>query len=873
MFFISIVTFILIEVSGNRLKDLSEENWTLENEVLNISLPINIPGSVHTALWESGVISDPYVGYRDSEYSWIADREWMFTTNFFVQHNDLKCKTIVMKFDVVDTIADIILNNEVIAHTDNMFVQLLIDVTKYIQEKNVLVVHFYSSTKYIDNKYEEYVKDYGYKVPPVVTPDVQHGRNHPNFIRKEQCSYSWDWGPSLPTIGLSGDVVLEFTDVATINNIMIHTVVKEKKSWSVKMEVILYSSASTKAIILYGFDNYQKEMNLSLNTGVQKIVLDDIKVPFDQVERWWPRGYGTQTLYNAYVKLIDVDSLESSSKHIQFGFRTVKLIQDKKGLKDGLNFYFEINDEAIFLKGANWIPADSFQERVSSTVLERLLNNTVDGNMNALRVWGGGIYEQERFYELADKLGIVIWQDLMFAVALYPVNKEFLQSVSEEIQYQVHRLQHHPSIIAWSGNNENEAAIAQTWWDEVKTNKQRLESDYRKLYVETIKPIIELEDWNRPFIVSSPSNGKESEKENYISKNPQDELYGDVHYYNYKDDCWNSSIFPKPRFASEYGYQSYPSYITLSSIANENELKWNSTLMYYKQHHAKGNEEIENFIQMHYNLPSTLSTSNQYFSDMIYLSQIVQATCIKYESEHYRRLQGNLVGSSGNTMGALYWQLNDIWQGPSWSSIEYGGRWKMLHYYVKKFFDSSAVSGYIDSDNLMVYTSFDHPRDIPVMRVNISVRHWDSFHPTWSKFVMVKEYKEANLVYKESIATICPSKQCFVTLELQEDDLQGVHSISHVFIGSFNTFKLKDPQLKITTVKKLSDIDFEINVHAVLPAAFLWLETVVDGHFSDNGFIMYEETINVTFKSLSSISLGALTKSLTIKSLYDLYKV
>lgn len=224
-------------------------------------------------------------------------------------------------------------------------------------------------------------------------------------------------------------------------------------------------------------------------------------------------------------------------------------------------------------------------------------------------------------------------------------------------------------------------------------------------------------------------------------------------------------------------------------------------------------------------------------------------------------------------MGALYWQLNDIWQGPSWSSIEYGGRWKMLHYYVKKFFDSSAVSGYIDSDNLMVYTLFDHPRDIPVMRVNISVRHWDSFHPTWSKFVMVKEYKEANLVYKESIATICPSKQCFVTLELQEDDLQGVHSISHVFIGSFNTFKLKDPQLKITTVKKLSDIDFEINVHAVLPAAFLWLETVVDGHFSDNGFIMYEETINVTFKSLSSISLGALTKSLTIKSLYDLYKV
>ena len=421
----------------------------------------------------------------------------------------------------------------------------------------------------------------------------------------------------------------------------------------------------TKLSVNFGFGKYwQKSQVVVRNDGNKSSnsYLGAIKVGKEAIELWWPRGYGKQKLYHASVEIEDPVSDRTIKKSVKFGFRTVKLVQKPINGSEGLSFYFTINSKPIFLKGANWIPADSFKDRVSVSTLKGLLTATVDANMNTLRVWGGGIYEPNEFYTLADEMGILIWQDLMFAVALYPVNKDFLRSVESEMLSQLHRLQHHPSIIAWSGNNENEAAIAQSWWDDVTKNRARLVGDYKELYSETIRPIFVTKDRTRPFILSSPSNGDHYKAGEVIAANPQSPNYGDVHYYNYKGDCWDPSIFPKARFASEYGYQSYPSFLTMSEVGKGDDLTWDSSLMRHRQHHANGNAEIYKFIGQHYDIPKTNNTQAQFYL-MIYLSQIVQATCIKYETEHYRRLQGNVVDGEGFTMGALYWQLNDIWQG------------------------------------------------------------------------------------------------------------------------------------------------------------------------------------------------------------------
>ncbi|XP_057313763.1 beta-mannosidase-like [Hydractinia symbiolongicarpus] len=858
----------------NEKINLSDNAWSINCYGLNISIPANVPGSVYTALIDNEIIKDPYFGKRDDTYAWIADKSWSYRTEFKVIRSNLKKHSRIV-FYGVDTVADILLNKNLLGKTDNMFSTYSFYITPYLKEENFLEIHFTSPTLYAKNRSENYYLKHGYNVPPQFLPKVQHGRNHQNFIRKEQCSFSWDWGPSFPTIGIWKDVVLEFAEEVVLDDMLVHTIYhNDKQIWNVMFEVTMESYIDEEMVFSYGFDVFKQTQKIKVKTGVQKITLDIMSIPKYMISLWWPNGYGNQTLYRASIVVIHPYNLHSVWNDKKFGFRTVELVQEPIEHSNGLSFYFKINGRPIFLKGANWIPADAFQERVSFVVLENLFKSSVDANINTLRVWGGGVYEQERFYELADELGIVIWQDLMFAVALYPVNEKFLESVQKEIITQVRRLQHHPSIIAWSGNNENEAAIAQTWWDGVKTNRKQLVKDYVKLYVETIEPIIKREDWTRPFITSSPSNGLESKKVGYIAKDPQNPLYGDVHFYDYGNDCWNSSMFPNPRFASEYGYQSYPSFITMSQVATTDDLKWNSSLMFHRQHHANGNEEMENFIKLHYNLP-TLSNEQQYFWYMIYLSQIVQATCVKYESEHYRRLQGNLVNGTGHTMGALYWQLNDIWQAPSWSSIEYGGRWKMLHYYAQQFFKPVSITGHVENGKLKVYRVTDHPSDALNLVLSVKVYKWDDFDVIWMKNADVVESEKASmLIFEDDVESLCNDLKCFVKLQLRYQNKEDIISESDVFLSSFSKLTLNDPNIKIVSLSQLTKLEYKINLKCDYPAAFVWLETTVGGRFSNNGFIMAEQNTSVVFYGWknSFVSVNTLASTIKVISLYDAYR-
>uniref|UniRef100_A0A6G1SGI4 beta-mannosidase n=1 Tax=Aceria tosichella TaxID=561515 RepID=A0A6G1SGI4_9ACAR len=389
-----------------------------------------------------------------------------------------------------------------------------------------------------------------------------------------------------------------------------------------------------------------------------------------------------------------------SEKEIWFGFRTIELIQEpitRGNVDDGLTFNFRINGVDIFAMGSNWIPASVLPENSNDLEYIRyLLQSAKDANMNMLRVWGGGIYESDEFYRMADELGIMIWHDFMFACALYPVDDNFLASVRLEIEQQVQRLQYHPSIVLWAGNNENEMAIAGPWWPEVIVWNKKMRENYYKLYTETIRPIVQVLDPTRPYVESSPSNGLMSETQpNTISRHPNDNKYGDVHHYDYLMDSFDWTVYPSTRFASEYGFQSYPSFNALTSISLPSDWKYPLTSnILHRQHRLTGETEMKLQIKVHFN--EIKSGGVDKFKSFIYLSQLTQAIAIKTETEFYRRNRFIDPDTKlGKTMGALYWQLNDVWQAPTWSSIEYGGKWKMLHYFARRFFFPIQVMPYI----------------------------------------------------------------------------------------------------------------------------------------------------------------------------------
>lgn len=399
------------------------------------------------------------------------------------------------------------------------------------------------------------------------------------------------------------------------------------------------------------------------------------------VKLWWPNGYGTQSLYALQVKWEDTRINEVASKNraylqagrtVYIGFRTIELVQEKmlsiveEQVVHGLSFYFKVNDVPIFMKGSNWIPSHILPEKsYEPAKVKELLQAARDANMNMLRVWGGGLYESNYFYSLADEYGILIWQDMMFACAMYPSGSDFLDNVRLETKHQVRRLQHHPSIAIFATNNENEVALRQDWYG-TQSHFQEFAEDYRKLYVETVTDEINKNDPSREVLTSSPSNGNyDGDREYGIGIDPQNPHFGDVHFYVVDQNAWKPTTFHWSRFISEYGFQSFPS--GWSSVLREGD---NLTqLIDHRQHHPLRSQPIkfliEENLKVDYNaLP---------WDEKIYLSQLSQAIAIKTETEFYRTGRWSFM----NTMGALYWQLNDVWVAPSWSSIEYNGNFKV----------------------------------------------------------------------------------------------------------------------------------------------------------------------------------------------------
>ncbi|XP_028599356.2 beta-mannosidase isoform X2 [Podarcis muralis] len=591
-------------------------------------------------------------------------------------------------------------------------------------------------------------------------------------------------------------------------------------------------------------------------------------------ETWWPRGHGNQTGYNMTTTFIAEGGCKIE-KHSKVYFRTVELVEEPIPGSPGLSFYFRINGLPIFMKGSNWIPADSFQDRVTSKRLRILLQSAADANMNMLRVWGGGIYEQDEFYEICNELGIMIWQDFMFAVALYPTDHSFLDSVRAEITHQVKRLKSHPSIILWSGNNENEAAIAYNWFSIPSAKKSVYADDYVTLYVKNIREMVLAEDETRPFITSSPTNGLESAKEGWLAHAPYDTHFGDNHYYNYVSDCWDWTTFPRTRFASEYGFQSWPSFSALSQVSSEEDWFYTSNFSLHRQHHANGNDQMLHQAGLHFNLPQEGDPLKN-FKQSIYLTQIMQAQCIKSQTEFYRRSQSEIINGEGRTMGALYWQLNDIWQAPSWASLEYGGKWKMLHYFAQRFFAPLLPVAYEDKDALYIYGISDLHADYE-LTLRVSLHDWGLTEPvcTLAKEGVLIKGGAAVPIYKEPISDLlkqcgnCTRQSCVVTFSLEGEEELSSPSNYHFLSSLKDAVGLKNPQL-LASVTQEGD-QFQIILEATAIAPFVWLDAGnIPGRFSDNGFLLTEKRRVILFYPWETTSAKELEKSLSLTSLTDI---
>uniref|UniRef100_A0A6Q2XDM2 Beta-mannosidase n=1 Tax=Esox lucius TaxID=8010 RepID=A0A6Q2XDM2_ESOLU len=861
-------------VYGDERLELSlNGKWILQNSNGSLLFPAEVPGCVHSALLKQGFIQDIYFRFNDVAYRWIVLDNWTYTISFSPS-NEAK-QRVRLVFEGVDTVASIFLNGVITGNTDNMFRRYEFSVGKMLRGgENNVEVRLLSPVVYSLERSQAHSS---YAVPPDCPPPVQKGECHVNFIRKAQSSFSWDWGPSFPTLGLWKGVRLEAFNVLRLIHLSAVPVYNSSLSqWVVEVEGLFDAVEQTTVRVSLSVVELWTEEAFTVRflPGTHKCSLS---LYVNQVRRVCGEGKGTAVCLCLVCFIVVSFSCEFPT---QVYFRTVELVQEPIAGSPGLSFYFRINGKPIFLKGSNWIPAHALQDLVSPADVRNLLQSAVDANMNALRVWGGGVYEQDLFYDLCDEMGVMIWQDFMFACAMYPTESDFIQTIREEVIQQVRRLKSHPSVIVWSGNNENEAALATDWFKIPVVQRPQYYTDYVSLYVDNIRAIVLEEDGSRPFLVSSPTNGAESQWEGWVSRDPYNLHYGDTHYYNYTHDCWDWTALPRARFASEYGFQSWPSFSTLRKVSKPEDWSYGSTFSHHRQHHAEGNQQMLKQAGLHYHLPDS-PDSLQRYKDTLYITQVMQAQCVKTQTEFYRRSQSEIIEGKGHTMGALYWQLNDIWQGPSWSSIEFGGKWKMLHYFAQEFFSPLLPVGFEDQGVLLVYAVSDLSHDLHLKAV-VSVYGWSSVDAvcTVVSGTALVGGGSAVVIHKQPITALlagcgsgsCTRLTCLMTYHLE--DINGCQQgpINHLFLSSpKEAHGMLKPNITFS-VQQDEVRRYTINLRSSAVAAFVWLDALdVPGRFSTNGFLMVTRNRTVTFDPWGPTSTKQLVQALTITSLRDVY--
>jgi len=633
-----------------------------------------VPGTVHTDLLANRKLPDPFYRMQETDVQWVDSQQWVYRRLFTVPKSFLGERRIDLVAGGLDTYAMIICNGHVVEATENMFVEHRISLKEYLREgENAIEIHFDSPA--VRSKAKE--KEHG-PLRVVLEP-------HRVYVRKAQYSFSWDWGPKLTTSGIWRNISLEGYSAGRLADpcVKVISATAGEAVLSVSAMVVRTGRQRLALRTFIGGHGWNDERVTEVSGSRVEFTL---RVPRPKL--WWPNGYGGQPLYAALFTLLAGEEV-LQEREIRFGIRTVRLVQEAD--REGRSFILEINGKRIFCKGADWIPSDTFIPRIKGSTYTTLLTMAQDAHMNMIRVWGGGIYEQEVFYETCDRLGLMVWQDFMFACGEYPEVSWFLRLVRDEAEKAVRRLRNHPSVVLWCGNNECE-------WLFCTENPEKGPDDMRgaKIFRDILPEVVRREDGTRPYWRSSP----------FGTGFPNDESNGNHHqwhvwsywkdYPEYEND--------RARFVTEFGFQAPANRTTMEAVTVKADRHPQSKVMEHHNKQVEGPERLMRFLAAHHTLPVS-------FNDFLLKGQLVQAEALKCAAEHWRRRKFM-------TAGVLFWQLNDCWPVSSWAVIDSALRPKAAYYFARRFFAPVLVSFRKDPRGLELWVTSDQMK---VLRGDLKV--------------------------------------------------------------------------------------------------------------------------------------------------------
>jgi beta-mannosidase len=822
-----------------RIQSLAGD-WKFRQAGTEEWLPAVVPGGVHTDLLAVGRIPDPFVGDNEKHVQWVAESDWVYQHRFTCSPELLTQEKILLVCDGLDTLARVVLNGHELGRTENMFRKYEWDVKSLLnaQGDNTLTIAFSSPVQYATE--QQAIR------PMAGVSQAIPGGPH---LRKAPCQFGWDWGPQLPPIGIWKDIRLEGYSEARLSEVHLR---QDHAEGRVTVETRI-------AIQHWGHDPLTAIVEITAPDGV---VLEEetaisgqnegiVRINIPNPQLWWPNGYGEQPLYQVevFLKQGGVERTIVDRQDYQLGLRTIELRQEPD--EWGRSFTFVVNGVPVFAKGSNWIPADSFPTRISDDYLENLIRAAADTHQNMLRVWGGGFYEEERFYDLCDRYGILIWQDFIFSCSMYPLDDPaYLENVRVEAIENIRRLRHRASLALWCGNNEMEWGWVDWGW--TGPEYEAVKVVYDGFFHHTLPEWCADEDPDHAYWPSSPSSDTPFE-------NPNGQQQGDAHYW----DVWHGrKPFTAyrdqyPRFMSEFGFQALPPLETIRTYAEEADWNMTSYIMERHQKNDSGNSLMVGQMLDTFRLPKD-------FESLVYLRMALQAEGIRYGVEHWRR-------HPQRVSGILYWQLNDCWPVASWASLDYFGRWKALHYAARRFYapvmlsieDKPPVQGvYVTNDNLETW--------------ECTVR--------WALETLAGEGlaagEEVVIVAPQSAAQVC---KLDFTDYISDDTVRGLVFIAELWQGDLlvsrqtagfapiKHISLVEPGVMATLREEQGKVVVELTARSL--ALLVEVSLVgADVVFSDNYFnLPAGRTTAISFAMPAGWTLKQAEKALRLRSVYDSY--
>ncbi len=662
-----------------KIHRLCEDNWKFCRLGAGNWYDARVPGTLFADMLDNHIIENPYYRFHEKQFAELAEEDYEYQCIFNLETEFLNREHQTLVFEGIDTIADIYLNGRKLASTDNMHRTYRFDVTgMLVAGCNKIEVILHSPLKYIREKHAE-------NPLPEFNFASLHGFSQ---IRKIQSSFGWDAEPVVPDSGIWRDVYLEGYNRVRIEDVYVRQHHSEG-TVELETEVSLDGRSDDCFEVCWQLEDPQQHIKAGGRwkmTGTKAV----LHIPVDEPELWWPNGYGKQPLYKLHITVKYADSEETDSKEVRLGMRKAEVRREKD--EWGESFAFYVNDVPVFAKGGCYTPPDKFLSHCRGERHRKLIQYCAESHYTCIRVWGGAVYPDDEFFDLCDEYGILIWQDLMFACALYPMSEKFADNICREVKDNVIRLRNHPSLMLWCGNNENE------WFHDLEHDREGLTWELRmenlRQYEVYLSEVVKTYDKDRLYWPSSPSSGG-----GYIDPNGYER--GDTH-------CWYVWYLPaKPytfyrecqsRFVSEFGLESFQSVKTLQHYMEPEDMSPNSRVMDFMQRCSDGYCNMGNGKIMNYVFQEVKPPVN--FKEYVFATQYAQAEGIKYGANHFRRLKPRCMGS-------LYWQIVDCFPGTTWSSIDYEYRWKILQYYAKRFYQETVVSIVEEGKKLALYVVHD----------------------------------------------------------------------------------------------------------------------------------------------------------------------